>query len=64
MKVNIISGPFISAKMLVKLTPYGPVKDPVFVQISSLGELSKKLKEVGAIEVETIGHEYLFKEGM
>ena len=63
MKVRITTGTFISAKMLVKLTPHGPVKDPVFVEISTMDELSKKVKEVGAVEVETIKCSYLFKEG-
>lgn len=61
MKVNIISGPFISSKMLIKLIPLVG-KEPVLVQISSMNELSKKIREFGAVEVEIIDNKYLFKE--
>ena len=62
MKVNIVSGTFISAKMLVKLTPHDPDKDPVMVQLDNMDELSKKVREIGATEVETTGCLYIFKE--
>lgn len=62
MKVNIVSGPFVSVKTLVKLTPHDLVKEPVLVQIDSMDELSRKVKEVGATQVDTIGCICVFKE--
>lgn len=63
MKVRIIDGSFVNIKTLVKLTPHGPVKEPVLVKINSVDELSRKVREIGAVEVETIGLTCVFKEG-
>ncbi len=64
MKVKFISGTFISKKMLVKLTPHESGKKPVVVQINNMDELSEKVREIGAVEVETTGCLYIFREGM
>jgi hypothetical protein len=48
--------------MLVKLTPQDPVKDPVLVQIDSMKELSRRVREIGAVKVETIRCVYIFRE--
>ena len=65
MKVRIVNGrPFVSTKVLAKLTPHDPTKDPVLITVSSIEELSKKVKEIGAIEVEAVRTTCLFKEGM
>ncbi len=63
MKVNIVSGPFVSTKMLVRLTSDDPVKDPVLVKITTMDELSKKVKEVGATKIDTIGCTCIFRGG-
>jgi hypothetical protein len=62
MKVNIVSGPFVSTKMLVELISHDPSKDPVFVTINTVDELSKKVKEIGATTVTTLGQTFVFKE--
>jgi hypothetical protein len=37
-------------------------KDPVFVTINTVDELSKKVKEIGATTVTTLGQTFVFKE--
>jgi hypothetical protein len=63
MKVRIINGSFVNIKILMKLTTSGPAKDSVLVKISNVAELSKKVSDIGAVEVETIGYTCVFKEG-
>lgn len=62
MKVNIVSGPFVNIKRVVRLTPHEPGKDPILVPVDNMNELSMKVKEVGAVEVETLGCIFVFKE--
>ncbi len=63
MKVNIVSGPFISTKMLVRLTSDDPVKDPVLVKITTMAELTKKVKETGTTKINVVGSVCIFREG-